>query len=276
VLFNRNLCFSGRLEAYMREGENRGRKVPHGKRKTARRKPSKLAYFLLLLIVALSAVVVCTTVFFKIDTISISGKTPYSAAQVISASGIKTGTSMLRVDKAAAAKKICSSLPFVADAKITLWPMSTVKIQITLDSPKYLIKLQGKYAYVDKNMKVLDTRTDTKKYTGVITIDGVTVTKAETGSTIIFKNKTQVSTIKDLAVAIKEAGLSKITSMNVADSYQLSVVYDSRIVIVIGTSSEAEKKLGDAVAIIKSNIQSSEKGSLDVSTQDNQYTFSPS
>jgi cell division protein FtsQ len=260
----------------MRENEDRIHRSAQKRRRRARRKPSKFAYFLLLLMVALCAAAVCVKVFFKIDKISISGNSPYSAAQVISASGIKNGANLLQVDKAAAAKKICSSLPFVAKATVGLWPPSTVRIQITADSPRFVIKLTGKYFFADESLKALETRSDNKKYKNVIEIDGAEISKFETGSSIILKDKTQAATIKTLAAAIKEAGISKITSMNVADGYQLSVVYDSRITVVIGTPFEANKKLCDAAAIIKSNIQTSEKGSLDVSAQNKRSTFSPS
>jgi cell division protein FtsQ len=245
-------------------------------RRTARRKPSKFAYFLLLLMLALCAAAVCVAVFFKVETISVSNKSSYSKEQVISSSGIKKGTSLFRVDKELAVKKICSSLPFAADAKIKLSPPSTIEIEVIADSPKYVIKSSKQYAYVDENMKALVETTDTKKYTNVITINGAEIAKFKAGSAIVLKDTTQAATIKTLAAAVKEAKLTKITGMNVADSYQLSIVYDSRITIIIGTHLEADKKLKDAAAIIGSELQSSDKGSLDVSAQNKRYTFSPS
>lgn len=259
----------------MREEENKGRKATK-RRKRAKRKLTKFAYFLILFMAALCASAVCVAVFFKVDTISVTGKSSYTNAQIVSASGIKTGTNLFRIQKEDAIQKICSSLPFVADAEIKLSPPSGVKIKITADTPKYVIKLSKEYAYTDENLKALESRADTKKYTGVITITGAEITNFKPGTVISLKDKTQLKTIKNIAAAIKEVGLAKVTGIDVTDSYQLSVIYDSRISIIIGTSLRAGEKLQDAAAIIKSEIEATDKGSLDVSVQNRRYTFSPS
>lgn len=259
----------------MREEENSGRKKKK-RRKRARRKPSKLAYILMFIIVALCATAACVVVFFKVDTVTVTGKSSYSNSEIIKASGIKTGTNLLRIDKQSVEENICSALPFIAKAKVKLSLPSTVKIEVTADSPKYAVNVSKKVGYLDENLKALELSGDSKKYKNVITISGVEVTKFEPGKVISFKDKSQSETIERLSEAIKGAGLSKITSMDVADSYQISVTYDNRIKIILGTSLGLDEKLSDAAAIIKSEIKDSDKGSLDVSAQNKRYIFSPS
>lgn len=258
----------------MREEEKSGRNTKK-RRKRAGRKPSKLAYILMLILVALCAVAACVIIFFKVDTVTITGKSSYSNSQIINASGIKTGTNLFSIDKKSVADNICSTLPFISQAKVKLSLPSAVKIEVTADSPKYAINISKKIAYLDENLKALETSENSNKYKNVIAINGVEISKFEPGKVISFKDKEQPETIKRLADAIKGAGLDKITGMDIADSYQISVTYDSRIKIIVGTSLGADEKLSDAAAIIKSEIKNSDKGSLDVSAQNKRYTFSP-
>jgi cell division protein FtsQ len=260
----------------MRDDESTARRSTSKKRRRAKRRLSKFAYFLVLLIVALCAAALCGAVFLKVDTITVSGKSSYSSAQIVEASGIKNGTNLLNIDKDGAVLKICEKLPYIADAQVQISPPTTINIVVTENQPKYAIKYAKQFALADENLKALGLSPDTKKYPNVLKIDGAEITNFEDGSQIALKDKTQVESIKALAAAVKEAGIPKITSMNVADSYQLLVVYDNRITIVVGSEVEADKKLKDAAAIIKTKIQQSDKGSLDVSTQNKRYTFSPS
>jgi cell division protein FtsQ len=252
------------------------RKSPK-KRKRARRRPSKLAYFLMILVVASCAAVVCAKTFFNVQKITVSGNSNYSAGEIEKCSGIKKGTSLFEINKQNAVTELCTSLPFIADAKIKIHLPDTVKIEVIADTPKYKIntKKDGTI-YLDKDLKVLEKTAQKRNYKNLITINGGYITNFDVGKKITFKDESQSKAVSNLVKSVKEAGIDKITGLDVADSYQLKVVYDNRITIVVGTSLGATEKLQNAEQIIKSKLSASDKGSLDVSSDNKRYVYSPS
>lgn len=257
----------------MRTEQNKRRA---GKKKRRRRKPSKFAYFLLFLVVLFVALAVCSAVFLKAETVNVTGKSPYSADQIKNVCGITNETNLLRIDKDKVNKSICTALPYIKNAKIKLRLPTTVLIEVTSDKPRYVINLNKQYVLTDEDLKVLELTSDKSKAGDLITISGANISDFEPGQTVNFSDSSQLELIKKLSAAVKEAQIPKITGYNIGTSYRLSVVYDSRITIVVGTQSEAAQKLRDAAVIINTKMQPTDKGSLDVSAQNKRYTFSPS
>ena len=258
----------------MREVENAGRVPARGKRKRKRRL-SKFAYILIFLTIALSAAVVCAVVFLKVDKIAVTGVTPYAAKQVVAMSGIKKGTSLFSVRQSAVEKKLCGALPYIKSAKIKFSLPTTVTIELTQDSPNFLFAIGKRYAYADGSLKGLEIRPGPRNDKGVMTVVGAQISAFQAGAPVAFIKQSQAALIKALAADINSAKLSGVTSMNVADSYQLSVVYQNRYTIILGTPNGADEKLKIAGTIISQKQLPSDKGTLDVSAQNKRYIFSP-
>jgi cell division protein FtsQ len=260
----------------MQDYENRGSEQTEVRPRRRRRKPSKFAYVLILITAVFCAAAVFAVVSFKVATIRVSGNSQYSSQQVIDASGVKLGLNLLRVNKLEAGKKICEVLPYIKSVKVKLLPMTTIEIAVTQDSPAYIIHYEKGYIYADQSFKALEVRSDGNKDKGLPQITGVQVADDKPGYAVIFKDKSQQGEIEQIAAAVKTSGLDKSSSIDLTDSYQILVNYDNRITIILGTPIDAEKKLEAAAEIIKSNLQSTDKGSLDVSAEDKRYTFNPS
>jgi Cell division septal protein len=258
----------------MREVENAGRSPARRKRKRKRRL-SRLAYILILLVIALIAAAVCAAVFFKVEKVAVEGASPYSDAQIAGASGIKKGTNLFSIKQDPIEKNLCSKLPFIKSAAIKLNIPTTVTIDVIQDTPKYLFIIGKRYVYADDKLKALELRADPRSGKGVINVTGAQIAAVQAGTAIAFKTGSQASLIQTLAAEIAAAGLPDATSMNVADSYQLSVLYDNRINILIGTPNGADDKLRAAGQIISQALKPDERGTLDVSAQNKRYIFSP-
>jgi cell division protein FtsQ len=258
----------------MREVENAGRTPARGKRKRKRRL-SLLAYFLILLVVALCAAAVCAVIFLKVDKVAVTGVSPYSGKQVVGASGIKKGTSLFSVKQSAVEKNLCAALPFIKSVKIKFSIPTTVAIEVTQDHPKFLFVIGKRYAYADGRLKGLEMRSGPRSDKGVMTVVGAQILAFQAGAPVAFKVRSQAALIQTLAADIDSAKLSNITSMNVADSYQISVVYENRYTIIVGTPNGADEKLKIAGTIISQKQLPSDRGTLDVSAQNKRYIFSP-
>lgn len=120
------------------------------KKKTARKKPKprrapaqELIYTppapinrrkLLLRLATLAAVVIAvfasSAIFFRVETVSVSGASKYTAWSVKEASGVEEGDSLLSFGKAAAAGRIMEQLRYVKSVRIGVTLPDTVNIHI--------------------------------------------------------------------------------------------------------------------------------------------------
>lgn len=258
----------------MREVENAGRAPARGKRKR-KRKLSKFAYFLIFMIIAVGAAVTCAVLFLKVDKIAVTGVSPYPAKQIVANSGVKKGTSLFFVKQSTIEKNLCAVLPYIKSVKLKYSLPTTVTLEIKQDSPKFLFIIGKQYAYADSSLKGLEMHPGPRKDNGIITVAGAQILAFKPGAPVALKTQSQASLIKELAADISTARLSGITSMNVQDGYQLSVIYQNRYTIILGTPNGADEKLKIAGTIIGQKQLPSDKGTLDVSAQNKRYIFSP-
>ena len=77
------------------------------------------------------AVFFATTVFFKIETITVMGEHPYAAEDIIKASGIETGENTFFVNKFSAIDSIFASCPYLDEISIRRHLPSKLEIKVT-------------------------------------------------------------------------------------------------------------------------------------------------
>jgi cell division septal protein FtsQ len=245
-----------------------------------RRRLSGFAYFLLVITILAVGGALSAIYFMRIDSIAVSGKTQYTAAQIIDASGIRPGQHIFLTDHAGAAAELCRKLPFIESAKVIYRPFTGIDIEVKPNTAVYDVAYKGGYAALDKNFKVLETSTDPSKFRGLPVISGTQLSDAVPGLRLSEKNLSQVMQAQAIINGLKKNQIDKITDINVADDFELRANYDGRIDILIGTSSDLSFKLKFAAYLLKnkSNISDDDKGLLDVSqsAQSNKASFIPS
>lgn len=259
----------------MRKDEVRAGGAPR-RRKRRRRKLSKVAYFLILLLIALCAAAVCIALFFNVDKITVTGKTTYKESQIIKASGIKTGTNILKINMKDCEKEICEELPYIQSAKVSYGLPTTIKIEVTAAKAEYLVENGKKFIAVDSNLKVLDDNVDAAKVKGAVKITGAKIKSAEPGSVMVFSEASQSEDLKNVIAGIKDVKTTKISKIDITDSFQVSALYDNRITVLFGSTHNIPEKLTSASQIIEKELHKTDKGKLDVSTLNRRYTYTPS
>lgn len=101
---------------------------------------SRLALHLVTVIAVVLAVVLGLSVFFKVESIEVSGMDKYTVQEVQEASGIKNGDHLLTFGRTKAAGKVISALPYIKSARIGIKLPNTVKIEIEEVDVTYALK----------------------------------------------------------------------------------------------------------------------------------------
>ncbi|MGN0521335.1 MAG: cell division protein FtsQ/DivIB [Eubacterium sp.] len=214
------------------------------KKKNALRK----ALIWLIVIVSFAAVgtVLSLTVFFDINTISVSGSKIYKNDEILAQCTIDVGENLFLADTDKASKTLEQNLPYVYEAKIERKLPATIEITITDAKAAFSIKNDDKtYILLDDNFKVLEKSAE--KSSG-IKISKASIKTANPGYTIEFEDADVGECLNKLATSVKENNFTEITSIysnNISDNY---VVYDGRIKFKLGNCDNLDNKIYKGLA----------------------------
>lgn len=227
----------------------------------------KLSVLLIFLVAGLATagITVTVKVLFKIAVIAVNGKTIYSNAQIVEASGIRTGGSLFGVDTTRAGRQICRSLPYIKTAKVELVPFSTVQISVTPETAAEKVPLDNGFAVVGGDLKVLETGAGRAAWNALPTVVGVKAKAADPGSGLqAAEGQLSALTAINQACAVDNISLTEFTKIDVTDMYEISLLYGGKINVLTGTSTNMGYKLKVAAYILQKKKGAA--GTLDVST----------
>lgn len=238
----------------------------NSQRRRRRQKKIKFALYSVLLVCFIGlAVGLSLTVFFNIDKIETSGSSLYSDTDIIAASGINLGDNLFLTDTGAAAEKITGNLPYAGEARIKRKFPVTLIIEVA-DTREYAAfdSEQG-YVLIDEKGKVLsDCATVLRE--GVAYISGIYPVKARLCETVVFEDSQTLENITRILGAVKNAGLDKISGINLSDAASITLMHDGRILLKAGGTANFEKKMLRASEALKTEEERNPRaeGTLDL------------
>jgi cell division protein FtsQ len=185
-----------------------------------------------------------TSVFLKVIVIEVSGAEKYSDADIIRMSGIQVGENILRVDVDAAARKVELAMPYIEEANIMFKLPDKILIEVKESVVIGAIDYASGVAIVNPLGKVLDYIDFIPQNS--IVILGFTPAEVNVGSQLRVspEDDTKMRHLLEVLRAIEETKLyESIDYIDITNISRISIGYQNRLSVVIGTSSEALSKL---------------------------------
>ncbi len=244
---------------------------------SSQKKPIKIKGILILTVIFIAALVVCAFVFCRVKVIKLSGVTQYETSEVLAQTGVEEGQSLFFVSESKIESNLLSLYPYVERITLKKTIPSTVEITIEEASIRFSIDYGGSYVYLSQNGKILDNQA-TQAY-GSILLTGGEFTDED--GYIKFADEYQQSAFKEICTCLNERGdeVNRITKLDISDVYNITLLYDGRVLMNIGGVSDLRYKLNFGLQIVMgSGISDTEYGTLDLSLSkdNNRAYFTPS
>lgn len=252
-----------------RRRQNKKRQLKNSVRKA-------LITIALLLVLIAVGVVLSLTVFFKIETVNISGSGMYSTEEITAYCTIDEGDNLFLINKEKCAENLKQKLPYIYDVDIKRELPSTLVINITEATAAYKIKNDDEsYTLLDDRFKVLDNASQ-EKIDGVIEIQNMEVISNENGFMIGFENEESANGLNQLSEIIKKLNITEVTAISSDGKNNNYLVYENRIVLKLGSFENLENKVYRGIAGCEKLNESNPnaKGTMDLSTG-KQFYFTP-
>ncbi len=253
------------------------------RRRRARRGGTPTVLVLLCVLVALVAIITAMTIFFKVQTFTLTGSTRYSKETVVEATGIQPGDNLILFDKFGAIDRIFDACPYLNTVQIRRRYPDRIEIIVTECKPMFLmddlpavkpdpkdeektIPLGGTgWWLLDQNGKLLE-RVHSTDYPHLTRVTGITLEEPKIGQKAkFFQSDAQKPLFLLLNTAKDDGILQDIGGVDFSQQYNIRFDYLGRFQVKLGSTEDLEKKLRCLHDITESKLGSNVRGVLDVS-----------
>ena len=250
------------------------------KRKNRRRRArGSFGPLLRLLSVVLTAVVIVAalTLFFKVETVSVSGNSRYTAQEIIDVCGVQQGDNLVLLDKYAIAQRLYTQLPYITDVRINRLFPDGLSVRVAETHADLTVESGGAWWLVSENGKIVDM-TDARGAEGYLVLRGMNAQDVEIGSQLSFSPEDHISAqrLKELVAALSARGmLDKTDEINAADREIMVIRYDGRFDVELYYDADLDFKL-DCLQAAVNELEPNETGIIRMTMKDeNEVRFIP-
>lgn len=219
------------------------RTVPIKRKRRRKLRVGRLIGTILFVVVCVT-IIACVTVFFKVNSVTVEGKTRYSDSRIISASGIAVGDSLLLTGNKAE-NSIITNLPYIGKVTISKTLPDRIILKVSECKANCAFAVDGGYLLANDD-KVLEK---TDKLPDGITLITAEIKSYNPGEKIQLTNKSE-KIIGQILDAAENAKIKNITAVNVNNTSDISICYANRMILKLGTIESLQKKMANGAAII--------------------------
>lgn len=263
--------------------QRKGQSKERRRRRRARRGGAPTVVLLLCLLVGVVAIITAMTIFFKVQTITLTGDTRYSEEYVAQASGLVPGDNLVLFDKFSAIDKIFDACPYLDTVQMRRRYPDRVEIIVTecvavaviedevaeLPDPEddsKTVRTGGTGRWlIDRNGKLLEN-TPSSQPTELPRVYGVTLVEPQIGKKVeILQEDTKKPLFLLLNTAEDDGILQDIGGMDFSQEYDIRFNYLERFTVKIGSAEDLDRKLQYLHTIIEDKLGTNARGTLDLS-----------
>lgn len=249
-------------------------------KKRIKRRNRFLVISSLILILVATFTTLSFTVFFPIKIIKIINSEKYSIDEIASAIGVVKGDNLLLASEKRAFKSVQEKYPYIKAIEFDKKLPFTLNVNVVEYETFAQVKFGNSYVRVSKDGRVLQLAQKFQK--GVPVVTGVTVKEKNIGEIISIKSSDGdeeiFSKIDEIISAFSESEIGGVTLINFTDMQDIRVTYNNKIVMLLGSSSNLDKKLAHAKATLDARGDSKDTGTLNLSripSAKNEASFIP-
>lgn len=232
------------------------KKRPAGKKRRGRRGGNYVLYYAFAAVVAIVVfIILANTVLFNCSSIVVEGIQKYTAEEIIAASEIKNGDSLLRIDESAAERRIISAFPFVDAVEVVKHYPTKIVITVTEAERWYAVQHGSDTYTVSRLGKIIEQKSADK----LPLVIGYEAEEPVVGGTLKSTVEGKNDLPAQVLAAAEKAGVSGITTIDITDRFEIKAVVDGRITLQLGIATKLENKMYIAKELIDNEITATEQ-----------------
>ena len=231
---------------------------------------SGFLYKLLSMLAICAVIIVALTLFFRVETIVVTGTERYTAEEVIQASGVETGDNLFLLNKPTVNQRIRDALPYVERVKrINRKLPDTLLIEVEECGTPLAVVQDGSAWLVSPLGKIVE-QLPAGQAEGYAVIDGCQLLTPTVGTKIALATEynAKKESLLDLLAALEEAGLlDQAEAIHLEDPTVLSMEYAGRFLVEMPYQADYPRKL-QALTQAVEQLETNQTGTIQLLRED--------
>ncbi len=208
------------------------------------------------------ALLVCAAVFvvffLRVNTFEIQANGLASNSEILAAAGIQEGDNLLLVPTKEAAEAIYQLNPEIDSCTVSRVFPTQVTITLIKGVPTLQAETAVGYAILSQSGRVM--RLSTQKEENLPIIRGLK-SPMGIGSQVIEEEGYQLAA--ETVALLQSKGMQQTNLVDVRDIYDINVLYDSRVRLILGNGNDLKTKVSTVCRTLQSQFAGGEQGVID-------------
>lgn len=220
-------------------------------------------------LLAAGAVVAALTMFFKVESIQVTGTSRYQASEVISASGVEPGDNLVLLDRYRVSQRIYTALPYITDVQPRPKFPNTLEIEVTETRAAAAIQGAGGWWLLSAGGKVLEAA-DAALAAEYPRITGVQAENPAVSSALTLPEDSTITgqRLQELlAVLASYEALPQVDLIDCASPRELVLHYDGRFRAELFYDADFDLKVTCLLSAVD-KLEPNQKGTLRMTMSD--------
>lgn len=206
--------------------------------------------------------------FLTVREITVNGNTRYKNDSIVAYSGIVMGQSVFSVNKVRAAEQITAAFPYIAGLEISTPEMGRVVIDVYETVPYVAVELSAGWAVIGENNRIVELLPHEEFHTvRYPRISGALLLSEEVGGVAFDGDSFDI--VKEILDTAEVYKFEHIAGIDMSSRARVTVNWNNRIDILLGTMLGTDKKFAASAAIMERLLSEGDPtlaGTLDVSS----------
>ena len=208
-----------------------------------------------------------TTNFLAVSSIVVEGDTRYTTEQIIEASGLYVGQSMMGINKVRAHDLLLQKFPYLQSVEISHLSFDVVWIRVKEVEVLGAVQTGDTWFVVGANNKALEQVPADQLSENLLRVVGATLENQTVGQPLMDERSLRVC--RTLVSAASQYELQGMTTIDMTEKTNLSILLNERIRVVLGNETNITAQiamLADTMPVLYQNNGLEAAGKLDMTT----------
>lgn len=181
--------------------------------------------------------------FLAVKKIVVEGDTRYTDEEIIKASTLYVGQSLLSVNKSDAGKALVKNLPYLDGNKVTVDNASfyTLRIRVAEVAVAAAIQMEKDWMILGVNNRAMELVPESKIPADLVRVEGASFENKTVGKTLLDERSLRIC--RTLVEAADRHNLEGMTTIDMTNKTKICIRLNERIEVVLGTETNLDNQI---------------------------------
>lgn len=189
-----------------------------------------------------------TVGFLAVKEIVVEGDTRYSDEEIIKASNLFVGQSLLSVNKVKAHAALTAAFPYLDAVEVGNESFYNLRIRVTEVPVMAAVEREDGWMILGANNRALELVPEEQIPAGTVRIKGATLENEAVGKSLLDERSLRIC--RTLVTAAKRHGLDSMTTIDVTTKTKIVILLNERMQVVLGNETNLDNQIDALTGIL--------------------------